>query len=370
MKHISLKIWTLGSLCMIGQLLASSAEACTRIVYKGKDNSIITGRSMDWKEDMKSDLWVFPRGMDRDGAAGEKSLRWTSKYGSLITAGYNVGSADGMNEKGLVGNLLYLTESDYGAIDLNKDTPILSISLWLQYALDNFETVAEAVEALRKEPFQLSAPVLPNGSPAQLHLSLSDPTGDSAIFEYIDKKLVIHHSQKYTVMTNSPKYEDQLALNEYWEEIGGLTFLPGTNRAADRFVRASFLVNSIPKDIANQYIDSVPGKSFQNQAIASVISVMRSVSVPLGITTPDKPNIASSIWRTIADQKNKIYFFDSAVRPNTFWVPFSDLDFTKGAPVKKLSMANEEVYAGNASAHFKEATPFEFLPATGTTPEN
>jgi penicillin V acylase-like amidase (Ntn superfamily) len=42
-------------------------------------------------------------------------------------------------------------------------------------------------------------------------------------------------------MTNSPVFEKQLALNDYWSGIGGTVFLPGTNRAADRFVRASFL---------------------------------------------------------------------------------------------------------------------------------
>ncbi len=45
--------------------------------------------------------------------------------------------------------------------------------------------------ALRKEPFAIIAPTLPNGRPAQGHLSLSDPSGDSAIFEYVGGKLVI-----------------------------------------------------------------------------------------------------------------------------------------------------------------------------------
>jgi len=34
---------------------------------------------MDWGEDMYSNAWVFPRGMPRDGAAGPKSVNWTSK---------------------------------------------------------------------------------------------------------------------------------------------------------------------------------------------------------------------------------------------------------------------------------------------------
>lgn len=73
-----------------------------------------------------------------------------------------------------------------------------------------------------------------------VHLSLSDPSGDNAILEYIDGELVIHHDPSYTVMTNDPIFEQQLAIADYWKEIPGKIFLPGTNRAADRFVRASY----------------------------------------------------------------------------------------------------------------------------------
>ena len=62
---------------------AQVAEACTRAVYLGPANRVLTGRSMDWKLPMISNLWVFPRGMERDGAAGERSVQWTARYGSL-----------------------------------------------------------------------------------------------------------------------------------------------------------------------------------------------------------------------------------------------------------------------------------------------
>jgi choloylglycine hydrolase len=255
---------------------------------------------MDWKEDLRTNLWVLPRGMQRDGAAGPGSPRWVSQYGSVIAAGYDSGSTDGMNEKGLVANILYLAESDYGTIDLAR--PHLSISLWAQYVLDQFATVAEVVDALRSEPFQIIAPILPNGVAAQLHLALSDATGDSAIFEYVGGKLVIHHGKQYTVMTNSPIYDEQLALNRYWQQVGGLVFLPGTIRAADRYARASFLIDAIPKQVDPAYIQGVPDQSYAHQAVASVLSVIRAVGVPLGITTPDQPNISSTIWRTVSDQ--------------------------------------------------------------------
>ncbi len=341
----------------------SEAAACTRALYVGDDGLVITGRSMDWSEDMHTNLWAFPRGIARDGAAGKGSPQWVSKYGSVIAAGYDIGSSDGMNEAGLVANLLNLAESDYGQ---PNGKPAMSISLWAQYVLDNFATVAEAVDALAKEPFVIIAPKLPNGQGAQLHLAISDATGDSAIFEYIGGKLIIHHGKDYTVMTNSPSFDQQLALDAYWKGIGGLTFLPGTNRAADRFVRASFLINAIPKKADPAYITAVPDQDYAYQAAASVLGVMRSVGVPLGITTPGQPNISSTLWRTVSDQTDKIYYFDSATSPNGFWVPLADLDLKEGAPVTKLTIAGGKVYSGNAADKFVATPSFTFMPASGT----
>jgi choloylglycine hydrolase len=321
---------------------------------------VATGRNMDWREDMLSNLWILPAGVERDGAAGDRSAKWTAKYGSVVTTGYEAGSTDGMNEKGLVANILYLAEAQYGTP--KEDDKLLSISLWGQYVLDNFATVAETVEALRARPFALLAPKLPNGSESTLHLAVSDATGDSAIFQYLNGELVIFHGKQYTVMTNSPPYAEQLAINTYWEEIGGLTFLPGTNRAADRFARASFLLGAIPKSLDKNYIQGVPQQSFDYQAVASVLSVQRAVSVPLGITTPDQPNISSTIWRSVSDQKNLVYYFDSATRPNTFWVDFKNVDFKPGAAVKRLTIMNGEVYSGEVSGDFKPHEPFKFLP--------
>ena len=114
-----------------------------------------------------------------------------------------VATTDGMNEAGLVANLLWLVESEYPEYDSSK--PGLTIAAWAQYVLDNFATVEEAVRALEAEPFTLFSDNVPGEERlATLHLSLSDASGDSAIVEYIDGKQVIHHSRVYQVMTNSP----------------------------------------------------------------------------------------------------------------------------------------------------------------------
>lgn len=123
----------------------------------------------------------------------------------------------------------------------------MGLSIWTQYVLDNFATVDEAVNELSLETFRIDDPDLPNGAKSTLHLSISDATGNSAIFEYINGNLIIHEGRECQIMTNSPTYDKQLTLNDYWKEIGGLVMLPGTNRASDRFVRASFYIQALPQ---------------------------------------------------------------------------------------------------------------------------
>lgn len=334
-----------------GLAAMSSSWACTRLVFHGANGHVITARSMDWKSDIVSNLWVLPRGMQRTGETGPNTVRWTSKYGSVITSGYDISTTDGVNEAGLNANLLWLVESQYPAFGTNSK-PGLSIAAWAQYVLDNFATVQQAVAALSKEPFTLVSDTMPGENRlTTVHLSISDASGDSAIVEYIAGKQVIHHGRQYQVMTNSPTFDQQLALNAYWKQIGGTTMLPGTNRAADRFARASFYVNAIPKDQS------------PNKALASVFSVIRNASVPYGLNTPQEPNISSTRWRTVFDHERKLYFFESALTPNTFWVDLKALDFSKEkGKVMKIDLGPDQnhTYSGDATGQFKASEPFKF----------
>ncbi len=177
----------------------------------------MTARSMDWKSDVGTNLWILLQGVKLRGNAGKNSTQWTSKYGNVIATGYDIATTDGLNEKGLNANLLWLVEAEYPQLEQTKK-PTLSISLWAQYMLDNFATVAEAVQFLQKDPFAVISDQVPGEQRlATLHLSLSDATGDSAIIEYIAGKQVIHHDASYQVMTNSPIFDQQLALNQYWK---------------------------------------------------------------------------------------------------------------------------------------------------------
>lgn len=329
---------------------STKADACTRVVYKGPQNTVVTARSMDWKDEIAANLWVFPRGMQREGNVGPNSVKWTSLYGSVIASAWDIATADGMNEKGLVANVLWLVESQYPSYNPKGTEKGLAISAWAQYVLDNFATVKEAVEVLKKEEFVVVSDYIPGTTKfTTLHLSLSDASGDNAIFEYINGKLVIHHDPSYTVMTNSPIFEDQLAINKYWQGIPGTIMLPGTNRAADRFVRASYYINAIPQTADTRAV------------IASVFSVIRNCSVPFGISSHEEPNISSTRWRSVSDHKNLVYYFETVQTPNVFWVDLKKIDFSKKGMVKKLNLSKNETYAGETSKAFVKAAPFAFM---------
>ena len=331
-------------------LLASQTHACTRMVYHGPDDMVITGRSMDFSLDIPANIWAFPQGMQREGLVGANSVEWTSKYGSVITSSWDIATTDGMNEKGLVANLLWLVESEYPAFEKDGDRPGIAVSLWAQYALDNFATVEEAVNFFKDEPFAVVSDYIPGTNKfTTVHLSMSDSSGDSAILEYIEGKLVIHHNRDYQVMTNDPPFEQQLAIKGYWEGIPGTIFLPGSNRAQDRFVRASY------------YIDRIPQTSDARIAAASVMSIVRNVSVPYGISAEDQPHLSNTRWRVVSDQKNRIYYYENVLTPNAIWVDFNNIDFSEGASVKKLALAEEQIYAGEASQYFIESEPFQFM---------
>jgi len=348
-----MKKWTNRAMLAVVALglagLVSPSDACTRVLHVTKDKKfVITGRNMDWYMRYPTTLWKFPRGMKRSGLSKVNPLKWTSKYGSIVaiqTADGQNATADGMNEKGLVANLLYLSETEYAKRDTDKKG--IATSIYLQYIFDNFATVKEAVEGLKCEDIQVVPVPIPNSEHLPtLHVSISDASGDSAVIEFLKGKVVIHHSKEYQVMANSPVFEKQLALTAYWDEIGGDRFLPGTRKLPERFVRAHF------------YNQKLPEPKNYREAVAGVMSIMRNTSSPFGQPDPDKPNISTTMWRTIADQTNLVYFYESTISYGSLWVEYKMFDFSEGAEVKMLKADSGLV--GNVSDKLKAAKPLEF----------
>ncbi|OUC77603.1 linear amide C-N hydrolase [Gordonia lacunae] len=324
---------------------------CTRVIWPDAAGAVLVGRNMDFHKDLMTNLWTQPRGISRDdGVQGE--LTWTSKYGSVIAAAFDIISVDGINEEGLAGHVLWLAESTYGERDASR--PALSQAIWLQYFLDNFANVAEAVQWVQDTNVQvIQMPDPTGGNPPTIHLALDDAGGDSAIIEYIDGKPHVYHDRSYHVMTNSPTYDQQIQLLGRWEGLGGDQPLPGDTEAEHRFARAAY------------YAGRLPQPAGKVEAIASMFSVIRNAAQPFREPDPGKPDASQTIWQTVTDLTNKRYVFESTTRPNIVWVDLDDLDLTAGAPQLKLDLQSklsvDGGIAGNVGGQFTDEGPMSFL---------
>jgi choloylglycine hydrolase len=69
--------------------------------------------------------------MARNSEADPNSIKSVSRHGGVIASAYDVSTSDGMNQKGLVANLLWLAESGYPKPGTTK--PGLALSLWAQH---------------------------------------------------------------------------------------------------------------------------------------------------------------------------------------------------------------------------------------------
>ncbi|MGD1698322.1 linear amide C-N hydrolase [Dapis sp. BLCC M229] len=411
-----------------------SAQACTRLLYQQTiDSKPITGRSMDWFEFPDTKLWFFEKGIQRNGKAGDNSVEWKSKYDSIVNASYDLAMVDGINDQGLVVNLLVLASTNYGQPGGNKKN--ISLGGWGQYVLDNYKNVDETVACLTKNipsskkelgkattcptgvkdtPLHIvtanlgqlkDAGVigdipLSNDFNLSLHMALSDKTGNSAILEYVEGKLVVHQNKDYDVLTNDPIFEEQRAINTYWynlykpqilcEGLAGLSqsipvppvgFLPGSTNASDRFVRAKYYLDKMEEPnqekIASMIIqqcgkplDSTPPPSgapiydtspkaaaplsddeARRNELAGVLGIVRNASDPIGLAiTPDLSNpadlpaiiarLGTTQWRTVSnqDEDDLSYYFEYTRSPNVIWASMKDLQESTIDPEKKAKV--------------------------------
>lgn len=317
---------------------------CTRVLWPDANGAVIVGRNMDFHMDLLTNLWKMPRGVERkDGANGK--LSWKSKYGSIIATAFDLIATDGMNEEGLAGHILWLAESHYGKP--KEDDVQLSQAIWLQYYLDNFATVAEAVEWTQSSGVAIAQLFDPTGHLVPtLHLALNDATGDSAIIEYTDGTPTVYHNRDYKVMTNSPTFDKQLELVKEIDGLGGDKPLPGSTLASDRFARASY------------YVEHQVQPKTQLQAMAAMFSIIRNAAQPFRTPEPGKPDASQTIWQVVADLTNKRYAFESTTRPNIVWVDFEKLSFNEGTKILKLDLLSklslEGGIAGDVSHKFED----------------
>ncbi len=328
---------------------AIAASPCTRVVFVGDStsNRVMVGRTLDWRTPIPTNLYVYPRGIERQSMPSEPMLRWTSKYGSVLAVGYDGGVTEGMNEQGLVMNGLFCKGTVYAELEGPGDkTPVMSLAVIVSFFLDNFASVEEAYEWLQANRFVISGKTFDGGTVSTLHWGLTDRTGETMIMEYVGGKLDIYRSHDYLVLTNDPTYNNMLAIDNYWKQVGGVNMLPGTVRSPDRFVRADFFIRHVPKN------------TDYNNSLAALSSVMGTVTVPYGYVIEGEPNVSSTQWRSISDATGGRYYFKFACSTADFYVDFNKVSLNSGAPILKLDTTNYSDLSGCINELMKTSEGF------------
>ncbi|MDE6073202.1 MAG: linear amide C-N hydrolase, partial [Muribaculaceae bacterium] len=306
-KKKSLALAALFGLTSLTGIGIQQAGACSRVLYVGDDSLKIVGRSLDWKTPIPTNLYVYPRGFHHVSSDAPGALEWTSKYGAVYAVGYDGGITEGMNEKGLVINGLFCK----GTIYNNPETdgrPPMSLSVFVAWMLDRYETTAEVVKVLKEHNFSIGGATFDGGTVSALHWGITDAQGHSAILEFDNGNLNIYEGDDFRVLTNDPQWPQMQAIINYWHGIGGQNMLPGTVKSADRAVRADYFAHHVkPTGDADL-------------GLSIIRSILFNVSVPYTYTIETEPNVSSTQWRSFANLRDKRYYFDIVTNMGIYYV--------------------------------------------------
>lgn len=362
---------TVYALAILVILISARADsrACTETRIISKDGACVIGRSMEFAQDVNSNVIVQPRGQERDSKLpGDKDgMKWTSKYGVVYLDGFGLDIAvDGMNEKGLsVGALYFPDAAVYQQVEPGGESKaVASIDLPL-YILQNFATVDEVREALPDLTVWGERVEALGNIIVPLHWSVYQPDGKGIVIEYTKAGLTVYNS--IGVMTNSPEYSWHLTnmrnfvgLNSENAEpvvIDGISFaatgqgsglmsIPGDPTPPARFIRAGAMAY-----LANK-VDTV------EEAVNLAVHVLNTVDIPIGTIRnfeDGKVYHDYTQWVVAKDLTNKILYYRTYDNMNLRAVDLKKFDLGPGGKKLVMPINTKALRAIDVSADLKPA---------------
>jgi len=293
-----MKTWKLVSLLLIAAVSGRDVSACTTFCY-ADGGTLVFGRNYDWNI---GDGMVFTnkRGVYKQALVDPTPARWTSKYGSITFNQYGREfPTGGMNEKGLVVELMWLDEAQYPAGDGRGALPTLQ---WIQYQLDNSATVRDVLltDRLIRIAF--------NGS-AKIHFLVADATGDVATIEFLSGLMVAHRGEHltYPVLTNDT-YDRS---SDYARKAGKKTG-KSTAGSLERFARAA---------------------SYEKNAKTADEAVKHAFAMLDDVAQGDHTQ-----WSIVYDIKEHRAYFRTRTAREIRWLDIDGMPFECTTPVRMLDI--------------------------------
>jgi choloylglycine hydrolase len=308
------------SFLLLSSLFVQTAFACTTFCLKSK-GEVLFGRNYDW---MIGDGLIFTnkRGVSKTSTQEENPAKWVSKYGSLTFNQYGRESPmGGMNEAGLVIELMWLDGTKYPARDKR---PTLDVLEWIQYQLDISATTEEVLKNIENVRIE---------DEVTLHYLVNDKNGNSATIEFLDGKLVAHAGDALPVSTlANDRYDKSLNYAKATQALGGAQEVPQTANSLDRFTRAAQKTKEFEKT----------GKTEQ-EAVNYAFDILKNVAQK-----------GATQWSIVYDQRRGKVYFRSLQSPWIKSVDTKSFDYACGSAVKIFDINSKET--GDVTAKFADYT--------------
>lgn len=255
---------------------------------------MVFGRNYDWVAGTGM-VCTNHRGLVKTSFAVSDghSISWTSKYGSLTFNQYGKEfPTGGMNEKGLVVELMWLDETKYPEAD---DRAAIGVLQWIQYQLDNSATIDDIIASDKQLRISTTS--------APLHYLVADANGNAATIEFLDGKMVVHKAGQlaFPVLTNSVYSESVKLAKDAIRDND----IPGSGSSESRFIRACSMVND--------YTSGKTNKPIIDHAFDVLSSVKQSTHTK---------------WSIVYDISNKKIYFKTLDAPEIKTLLFSGFEFS------------------------------------------
>jgi penicillin V acylase-like amidase (Ntn superfamily) len=292
-------------------LVPAVVGACTTVLLQCR-GEVAVAKSYDFHMGQGL-IIVNPRGLAKHAmaSASDRQLAtWVSRFGNITFNQYGRElPASGMNEAGLVVEVMWLDETRYQQPD---ERPVVPDLQWIQYQLDNFATVAEVVEH--------AGDVRVNSATARVHYLVCDRTAACAAVEFLDGQMVLTTGSAMPVrtLTNST-YAASLASLRQHVGFGGTKPIPEGTGSIERFVRASALAARVASEDRGE-----PGLT------DDAFSVLESVSQGPG-----------SVWNLVHDPVRREIHYRTHANPRVKRITLSRIDFSCVAGPRALDIDAE-----------------------------
>ncbi len=322
-----MNVKTLLATAMAAALAAQPVLACTGIMLKATDGSLVHGRTVEFGITIESSIAAVPRGQAFTGKTPNgDGMKYNAKYAAVGAVAFkDIKILDGMNETGLaVGAFYFPTFAKYAALTPQNQNKGLSPADFPNWILTQFGSVDEVRRAVEAGEAIVAPTVLDGwGSEAPpFHYVVYDKQGASIVIEPIEGRLVIHDNP-LGVMTNSPNFDWHMTnLRNYISlspnnaepvKIAGQTFsplgqgsglfgLPGDFTPPSRFVRAAIFTAT-----------ATPSKDVQT-GIDQVFHILNNFDIPLGASrdvSDGAINADYTMLTTARDPQNLRYYYKS-----------------------------------------------------------